>query len=201
MKKQIKELRVSIDGLAQLTKELHRPKEGLKNSNNWRVFHPKETEKVVDNLYLAKAWLGKVLGELGEATPYANDGKRKTVADIEPTADVATKVTDYPVAPHNWNEGEVTASHIEKVDWLRQEIKNLTESLPDYLKWTEEQVDNFYKTVEENSKEDFCKKEEEFIYSLPNLEFEFNLVYKYLSEARFWLGFELARYKEENENK
>jgi hypothetical protein len=46
----------------------------------------KELEKAVDSLYLAKAWLGKVLAELGAKNPYKSG--YKTVEDIESTADV-----------------------------------------------------------------------------------------------------------------
>jgi hypothetical protein len=216
MIEQIKELIVKIEGLAQLTKEL-KPCAQLfttvRYANNTivtfvhnEVFYGKplmynsiEIEKVVDSLYLSKSWLGKVLEELGESTPYINDGNRKTVEDIEPVAD---SVIDKEGVYHSfftidevieWNK----KSHIEKVDWLRQEIKQVIEELPDYVKWIEEQIDNFYKTVKEDNKEDFCNKEEEFMASLPNLEFEFNLVYKYLCEARFWLRFEFKRIKEQ----
>lgn len=195
MIEQIRNLRVKIDGLARLTKELTPVKVaiigGYKNS--------KEIEKAADSLYLAKAWLGKVLGELGEETPYKNDGNRKTVADIEPTADTAQMNLQsanytFPDADHiNWMDGK---NHIERVDWLRQEIKTIIEKIPNYSKWIEEQIDNFYKNVEYDNKEDAFNKEQKFMSSLPNLQFEFDLVYKYLSEARFWLGFELQRIKE-----
>jgi len=164
MKEQIKQLRVKIDGLSQLTKELR----SNKNSSNWRAFHTRETEKCYDSLLLAKAWLGKVLEELGEPTPYANDGNRKTVEDIEPAADKAKEVTDYPIAPDNWGEGPVTASHIEKVDWLRQEIEKIQK--------------------EAHNIQD-CGTPISGLLA-------WNFVYQNLFQARFWLGFELQRVKE-----
>ena len=46
-----------------------------------------ETTKANNSITMAKCWMGKLLGQLGEETPYKNDGKRKTVQDIEPAAD------------------------------------------------------------------------------------------------------------------
>lgn len=105
MKEEIKNLRVQIDGLAQLVKSLGEPIFAIDSSNipkdfdaakfleNWEKYktfmvpiqpryeslkvHTKELEKTYDSLILAKAWLGKILQELGKTTPYANDGQRK----------------------------------------------------------------------------------------------------------------------------
>lgn len=192
MKEQIKELRVRIDGLSQLTKELKPIKSFIKvvniNSDGNIIAHQdanvensKETEKATDNLYLAKAWLGKMLGELGESTPYANDGKRKTVEDIEPTADKPVNFGNN-IGESNWYNGNFNATeskgdliikgkhwsdfnHIQKVDWLRQEIQHLTHLV--------------YQYCVENLKTRFHSK----------------IAYRHLCEARFWLGFELERIK------
>jgi hypothetical protein len=224
MKEQIKELRVKLDGLAQLTKEIV-PQAYVVGHGSDKVvgFESKELTRCYDSLILAKAWLGKILGELGESvwvtnldnykadyvnpitlpcemsvikhtpdmlwvihkpsgkrfeiyhyqyskTPYANDGRRKTVEDIEPTADVAKKL--FPTVP---NEAfDVNAlNHIEKVDWLRQEIEKLI---------------NIVKQIS--------------LVQQPDIPFsrEFSIArtnsYNYLCEARFWLGFELQRIKE-----
>jgi hypothetical protein len=172
MIEEIKTLRVKIDGLAQLVKEL-KPI-AVSNSleqaftdflvfgeNEYAVkFHnSKEINKAYDSLILAKAWLGKVLQELGESTPYANDGNRKAVEDIEPTAD-HVKVLEANYKP--WEE----KAHIEKVDWLREEIKDTMSRTPNFSK------------------------------EYPEIELEQRFVYKYLCEARFWLGFELQRIRE-----
>lgn len=167
MKEEITELRIRIDGLAQLTKELHKPKEDLKNPNNWRVFHPKETEKAVDSLYLAKAWLGKMLQVLGNITPYTNDGKRKDIEDIEPAADINTE----SVFGDKFNETPFRdKSHIEKVDWLREEIKNLP----------------LLSTTQEECREDRA------LLSIYRYKVNY---WNCLDTARFWLGFELQRIK------
>lgn len=201
MKEEIKQLRVKIDGLAQLTREL-KPKSLFKvdinkipeswNVEEWwikyfektgyaiedsfnksdKLSEPiaeyiptifKEIEKATDSLYLAKAWLGKILQELGDSTPYINDGNRKTVEDIEGVADkspVLNNIEHFCKKP--WSE----KSHIEKVDWLRQEIKDI-----------------IYNT-------------QDFSENIDYIELEQGFVYKYLCEARFWLGFELQRIKE-----
>lgn len=172
MKEQIKALRVSIDGIAQLTKEL-RPVErydfdySVFNSSiipKLLKFNSKEIEKAVDSLYLSKAWLGKVLGELGNENPYGSGYKTKE--DIVPTQDVS--YFDNQVPPKVVNEEIVDRNHIEKVDWLRTEIKKLIDNSTD------------------------------FSLTYPEIELEQGFVYKYLSEARFFLGFELSRIKNEN---
>ena len=167
MKESIKNLRINIDGLAQLTKEL-KPigvSSNLKEDftdflifgeSTTRVnFHnSKEINKAYDSLILAKAWLGKVLQELGESTPYANDGNRKEVKDIEPAADKG-----HIIVFEDFN-------HIEKVDWLREEIEKCIDLLP----WE--------------------------MLQRSNIEIQVNNCYTHLSEARFWLGFELGRIRD-----
>lgn len=194
MKEEIKQLRVQIDGLSQLVKQL-RPNQyvinadaippnmslveiaalldkspvlAVENIEDIKPLEQHQVSKCYDSLILAKAWLGKVLGELGEGTPYANDGKRKSVADIEPTADKATEISDFPLAPDDWEEGEVTKSYIEKVDWLRQEIEKIQK--------------------ESHNIQD-CGTPISGLLA-------WNFVYQHLCEARFWLGFELQRIKE-----
>lgn len=96
------DLRLRIDGLAQIvTKE-----EAL-------IASP-ELQSCIKKLYFAKAWAGKLLGELGVDSPYKNDGKRKTVDDIEPTNDVSTDIPDM--------SGK---NHIEAIDAIRQEVQRL----------------------------------------------------------------------------
>lgn len=172
MENQVKELRVKIDGLARLTKQL----KPITLDEKYSFFkkphdeNSKEIEKAVDSLYLAKAWLGKVLGELGTETPYKNDGKRKSVEDIEPTADVYPKEIEGHKIGTTWRiEGlNREPNHIEKVDWLRQEIKKLSGKIS-------------------------CLPDNDYRLDLYEERAE-----QYLDEARFWLGFELGRIREEN---
>lgn len=179
MKTEIKNLRVQIDGLAQLTKELkpigqiqiHVPSSTSKLPSeesyiSIRKNLHKELEEATDSLYLAKAWLGGMLGEIGETTPYVNDGNRKTVSDIEPTADKSI-ISNQKNAEVFDNKHWSTKSHIEKVDWLREEIKKIIDTTTDFSE------------------------------TYPEITLEQGFVYKYLSEARFWLGFELERMRNE----
>ena len=125
-----------------------------------------ECERAHTSLLLAKAWMGKLLGVLGEATPYANDGKRSDVKDIEPAADVSE------IASHidGWPE----KNHIEKIDWLREEINRF---IPIFINWPQ--------TPAKGAEQGTCKGE----------------IYKHLCEARFHLGFELQRIKKAEEKK
>jgi hypothetical protein len=203
MQEQIKELRVRIDGLSQLVKNL-KPTTGVVidlmkipedrglnidrfmeyfNNQGWAFVQNndsgnavqildlnKELQKSYDSLILAKAWLGKILELLGTESPYKNDGKRKSIEDIEPTADsskVIESLNKYPEITNtfeglNWKE----ATHIEKVDKLREEIKKIITTTPDFSE------------------------------NCDYIELEQGFVYKYLCEARFWLGWELQVQKE-----
>lgn len=217
MKDKIKQLRIDIDGISQLVKELtprrkyvvdiaYIPKsqgvtlekfieffdrtgyaiinseeEGITKSSIFNAFQylpveNKELDKCYDSLILAKAWLGKILGELGEETPYKNDGNRSTVEDIEPTSDVNNKMINDLKDSNiglwfeftSWKE----ASHIEKVDIVRERIKL--------------QIDKFTSLM--------CGSNLE----ISTIGIQEN-IHQYLTEARFWLGFELQRIKEESE--
>ena len=181
MIEKIKALRVQIDGLAQLTKGLKPndalwgdPKVAPENAAfKWIMVNSKEINQAHDSLILAKAWLGKILGELGNPTPYQNDGKRTDVNSIEPTADTAKfdvlteKGEIMPINKDGYHIGNfANLNHIEKVDWLRQEIQKLDTDF-DNLKITPINGETF-------------------------VSFK-----QHLSEARFWLGFELQRIREE----
>lgn len=121
MIQEIKNLRVKIDGLAQLTENVKHDHIHPKNS--------KEIEKAVDNLYLAKAWLGKILRELGNENPYKSGYKTKE--DIEPTADVSSGEglfkDDFELL---WWKNEL--NHIEKVDSLRTKIEDLIKNTSNF---------------------------------------------------------------------
>lgn len=183
MKEEIKELRVKLDGLAQLTEHLQ-PIVYVLNENELKHYNDlysesegilsleqrynsKEIEKAYDSLILAKAWLGKILGELGESTPYANDGQRHTVADIEPTADTI-KILEAEKA-YLSDKGWSNMNHIEQVDWLREEI--------------------------DKSSKEFTVINLKLPVGIPN-PLCVNNFFTHMAEARFWLGFELQRIRE-----
>ena len=188
----IKKLRVEIDGLYQLTKELKPLSTRVHNygDHTFKVVdmssNSKEIEEAAKSLLLAKAWLGKLLQDLGDSTPYT-PGK-KTVADIEPTAEPATLVpgmrqpfnkgnSKRPALPiDTWElNGRSMAdydrmNHIEKVDYIREEIQTIIRQ-----------------------------------YYIPNIEgttyygeIAIHCYYQHLYEARMWLGFEFARIRESN---
>ncbi len=168
----IKELRVEIDGLSQLVKELKPIFEKKGAFDAGKYINSKEIEKSYDSLILAKAWLGKILQELGESTPYANDGKRKNVEDIEAAVDISTIKEELTklvnvntiLTINNFHFRE--ASHIEKVDWLREEIK---------------------KAYKNNMNMFPLGTNQKLVMA--------NNYYTHLNEAVFWLGFELGRIK------
>ena len=224
MENKIKELRVKIDGLSQLVKGL-KPQQlfrldisaipdGFTLEDHVRIFREqglsiedgskgievipqvyKEISHCYDSLILAKAWLGKVLEGLGEETPYKNNGNRKSIEDIEETADKYEAIAGLRKPFTNENNKENIAkpidtwelngrsmtdysnmNHIEKVDWIREEIKEITFKTSDLL--------------------EYLYKEESHMIIVKVL-----YAYKQLSEARFWLGFELARCKKEYDEK
>jgi hypothetical protein len=153
MKKEIHKLRVKIDSLAKLVESLdvlaiivdeNNVMENVTIENISEAFrkmpvmvmkqlNAKPIKQVFNyNLYecqkslrLAKAWLGKVLAELGEETPYKKDGKRKSVNDIEETDDSANRTEDFPIAPEEWADDLSNVTFVEKIDFLREEINNV----------------------------------------------------------------------------
>jgi hypothetical protein len=215
MQEQIKEIRVQLDGLAQLTKNLvtiykidriYIPKglsedeyiDQIKKSGEPFIGktlngNSKEVNKTYDLLILAKAWLGKVLEELGSETPYANDGSRKEVKDIESAADKFPQKTieGKPAFPdlyggssaHPTSKMWKDLSHIEKVDWLRQDIEKVSNRLQEKMGRT---LNRLIQDIQTNT--------EIFNYNCWNAV---NQSYNHLCEARFWLGFELGRIRDE----
>ena len=188
MKEKVKELRMKIDGLAQLTEKLNiNQNMPHKIASGYPIVCTSdEIVDAVKSLYLAKAWLGKVLGELGTDSPYLKDGSRKTVEDIEPTANRASEIEHFPLMPENWEgrmneDNKLYLSHIEKVDWLRQEIQEIVEITDPYQR--EEETYNEWKGWEGLGSK--------------ALSYLFNCN-RHLSEARFNLGFELARIREDD---
>jgi len=189
MKEQIKELRVRIDGLYQLTKELKPIRiERITNYSaegscvTWfpieklgEIFsvNSKQIEDAAHSLIYAKAWLGKCLRELGAESPYKSG--YKTVSDIEPTADKSELVA--VIGKNIDNKSYKDFNHIEKVDWLRTEI---------------EKVINEVKQIGNAPNPPMLNRE---------ISIARTNAYNHLCEARFALGFEMARVKEEHENK
>ena len=180
MKEQIKELRVEIDGLAQLCEGL-KPYSNLELGRILPSLNSDEILESIKSLKLSKAWLGKVLGDLGSENPYGSG--YKTIEDIVPETDKAKTVcgimgvdgeTPRLKAVDTFTlNGKIMSeysqmSHIEKVDWLRTEIKAVIQRLSNVFNYNEFGVSNG------------------------------ELARIYLQEARFWLGFELGRVRDES---
>ena len=204
MKEQIKGLRVKVDGVAQLCKEL-KPFEH-KNIPIEQAFsgtgeliravylktNSKEIEKAVDSLYLGKAWLGKLMGELGNENPYGSGYKTKE--DIVPTQDVAflnvqTEKRETMLFDKEGNSFHYESkSHIEKVDYLRTEIEKLVTEVKQIPIGETTRIVDINGVLPESQK--FSAFSREFAIARTNC-------YTHLCEARFWLGFELERVRNE----
>lgn len=168
MQEKVKQLRLGIDGISQLVKDLKSTYNDTicKQECCKDIFISKQTEKAYDSLIFAKAWLGKVMGELGVDSPYRSGYKTKE--DIEPTADVADKaLPNFLTLKGDFSE----LNYIEKVDYLRTAIDDLVK-----------EVKNLDSNLE-------VRLSREFAIARTNS-------YNHLCEARFWLGFELQRIKE-----
>lgn len=172
MKEKIKELRLEIDHLVQLTKELKPININKELSGFGNYINSEEIKDCIKDLYYAKAWLGKILGELGENSPYKNDGNRKEVSDIETSSDTYKSNGEVKTIcdEQDWQ----LLNYIEKVDWLRQEIEKVNSNFQNFVL---DDINSPSKSIV------LCGN-----------------VYTHLSEARFALGFEMQRIKEENDN-
>ena len=180
MIQKVKELRVRIDGLGQLTKGLECSKYDPTREGHvqWRS---QQVDKTIDSLFLVKEWLGEVLVELG----------------IEPTADVnETPNTDRGIPAYR------NMSHIQKVDWLRQEISksiNILKS-PLFARFYSEEFSKIHKYIEKKyprgTPHDYKKVDvelRELQDKIPDVDTSVIFALQHLSEARFWLESELSR--------
>lgn len=103
MQQELNALRLRLDFLAQVVQHKFAPSHPLDNCR-WSI-------------YLAKAWTGKLLGTLGGETPYKMDGKRESIADIEPTDSRATGIIVEEM------------NDVKRADWTRQQIAKEIEFL------------------------------------------------------------------------
>lgn len=196
MVEQIKKLRVKIDGLSQMVKLMSQinyiqllPDEDFDAEKIIKVFKqtamlpidsPKFAEilpinssyinNIHNSLRLTKAWLGVMLKELGEKDPY--DVKTlwryiQTVEEIMPATDVAiVSDSDEGVEYAKQLAMFTNLNPIEKIDFLRKELKTIIE------------------------------EEDDFSEEAPYIEQEQSFAYQHLTEAKFYLGFILQEFKE-----
>lgn len=202
MKTKLTELRLRIDLINQLVDELWKqPKpsgeivpnknlptpqemEEMFRTTNGELFVPLEAEHTQNtselqlcsnSLRLAKARLGKILGLLGESSPYQNDGNRKTVEDIEPASDKA--VFEFEGLGHAFKTKQ---TFVEKIDWLREKIGEIRK---DCLELVSEILDRNARGVNDTFVLDIFLQCQTSIIELDN--------------ARFYLGFELGHIRDE----
>jgi hypothetical protein len=133
----------------------------------------KELVHVDNELFLAKSWLGKLLGAIGEPTPYKSDGMRENVSHIEPPADTQTEILQFD-------------SHIQAVDRLRERISLIMSRFLVIM----DNIDPYklHLHIESETLRNF---------SLHSSAAGIN-IYTHLSQARFWLGAELGRIRLES---
>lgn len=181
---EFKKLRKQLDAYSQLVGEM-RPINNIGvsadvkdfNSDEKKLFelvgfkeavNSEELKSCEKNLLLAKAWTGKILGEMNDPSPYKNEGQRSEVQHIEP---VDAKVDTAPWKErNNWK----AKSHIEQVESLRVLIQQAL----DFIQGFFPDPKGEYKNPRS--------------LAIARTEVE-----TYLIEARFQLGFELHRIKEE----
>ncbi len=168
-------VRINIDRIAQLVKEL----KPITTYNEWpdgtgmsvNASASTQTTDAHKSLILAKAWAGKLLAIIGSESPYKNDGNRTDKESIEPTAEKAD-VRDAKGTVYGQK------NNIEKVDYLRQCIQREIDYLP-----------VIQSSFEELPGKGFSRKVE-FVKTM-------DWIQRHLCEAKFHLGFELQRIKEE----
>ncbi len=167
-----------IEGLKKLRVEIDKWAQGADQlERETDECNSQEVKDCVKSLYYAKAWIGKALSYLDSESPYKNDGNRKAVADIEPTDSVYT------------NEGEeedederryTMETHVQRVDFLRERIQGLINNVQGrgYVWFSEEAYKEQY-----GREQEICRAN----------------AFTHLCEARFALGFELQRLRENAE--
>lgn len=168
MIEKLKQLRIDIDATSQLVKTTGT----MESSIMWRhVF------SCIESLSMAKAYVGKLLGEIGEPTPYKNDGNRRYIKDIEPTDAVANKENK----PDNIFESNGDyISEFSKNTYTGQ-IDSLRELIQNYL---------IIPVIKIDDEEDYscALGREGAIYRTQ--------VFIHLTDARLHLGFELGRIRD-----
>lgn len=161
-KMELPNLRIDIDRLAQLTSVLKTESVYNPSLSASTTEISEQVKGCTKNLYLAKCWAGTLSGYMGGKSPYKNDGNRSSANDIEPTDAVADVRDTDPTIYGQKND-------VEKIDYIRQEIKALIEvAIP----------------IQADGREAAIARTN---------------IFNYLCEARFELGFELARIKEIND--
>ncbi len=176
LKKVLKSFRLDVDGIYQIVRSLKPMQSTPTSFSPYKEFNSPELIDAENFLRYAKGWAGKLLGELGDETPYKNDGKRKAVSDIEPTDSRNTetpfaKISNGSYQLPNGHKVNIGLSHTERVDKLRTIVEELANVI--------RKLDHgFHLDTREKSS---CRTN----------------IWTCLVNARMSLGFEMERYKEE----
>jgi len=170
--KEIKRLRIQVDALIQIAKE---NKTSAETTLAWR------------ELQLAKAWLGKLLGDVSKTpSPYIVTEKPE---EIVPTQEVA--VVDK--APQ-WSVLDMCNSQRAVIETTIQDIYDSWPSIEIAMgNYNYELEKKYGETFEDGNKgmskdnyEKYCK--EKIVLGKDYVE----IVTTHLHQARFWYGFEIA---------
>ena len=153
-KAQLNSLRVNLDGLAQLVKS--------EINDNYMLTVCEQC------LLMAKAWTGKLAGELGIPSPY-KPGK-STIEHIEPT-DAKAKLNGSTEGVAIDIEVWVQYNEIQKLDVLRQTLTRLCEQV---------KIFNTIEPVQMNREANICRTH----------------VWSYLNEASIYAGFRLGEIRD-----
>lgn len=124
------------------------------------------------SIILGKAWIGKLMGELGIPSPYINDGNRNTVGDIEPI--------DAQSSPDPRGTVIQTFLSDNKNIWSNKNHVQRVDALRGVIDWT---LDKFIKGYADNQ------------------SITISIIFQHITEAKLWLGFELGRIRDEEQAK
>lgn len=175
--KEIKELRVYVDGITQLVQGLDLNKENPTAEVDPK--NPKRSREIsitITKLQEGKMWLGKLLQAIGAENPYP-ESMNSNNETIEPAADIAEKNKGIPIYVIAVGE---TLTHIKKVKQLRKMIEEVISR-------------NIFSDIYLHKIDRMILKKNQTLIMLAI----FNSCTK-LNEAKMWLMVELGRVKKEN---
>jgi len=134
----------------------------------------RETSLALTKAQESKMWLGQILKELGNDTPYT-DSKNPKNDKIEPTADVSENEKEFREKSEYWGLGD-----IEKVKFLRNHFTELSDEI------------HAFGTAYASSQQGQMQRKMNSVLDYTNYS------YKYCLESNMWLGMELGRIYESN---
>ena len=165
--KEIKRLRIQVDSLIQT------------GQGEW-MKETYETRQALNNLMIAKAWLGKLLGDVNKSTsPYPEVWKAE---DIVPTQDTAEVIKFESTTPEQLG---MCNSQRRIIDQAIEGFENMYLA-PNLSQIVQFHNDSFGNGADLDEIKEIEKKKIYLNYTY------YNLVREHLQQARFWYGFEIA---------